>query len=153
MKTEIKIVYKNVDELKAYENNPRNNEVAVPYVKNSIMEFGFRVPIVIDKNNVVVAGHTRLEAAKELDMIEVPCVVADDLSEKQVSMFRLVDNKTHEFSKWDLSLLSDELNDIFDIDMESFGFTDISLPAVSEVKSEHEARTVCCPKCGFEFPA
>lgn len=149
------IVYMKMADLKPYENNPRNNEAAVPYVKNSIREFGFKVPILIDENNVIVCGHTRYEAAQELGYDEIPCVYADNMSEEQIKAFRLVDNKTHEDSKWDFSKLNEELEGIFDIDMEDFGFTDISLPAVPETQetTEHEARMVVCPKCGTQFEA
>lgn len=149
------IVYMKMADIKPYENNPRNNEATVPYVKNSIREFGFKVPILIDENNVIVCGHTRYEAAQELGYDEVPCVYADNMSEEQIKAFRLVDNKTHEDSKWDFSKLNEELEGIFDIDMEDFGFTDISLPAVPETQetTEHEARMVVCPKCGTQFEA
>lgn len=149
------IVYMKMADIKPYENNPRNNEAAIPYVKNSIKEFGFKVPILIDENNVIVCGHTRYEAAQELGYDEVPCVYADNMSEEQIKAFRLVDNKTHEDSKWDFSKLNEELEGIFDIDMEDFGFTDISLPAVPETQetTEHEARMVVCPKCGTQFEA
>lgn len=152
------IVYMDINELKEYENNPRDNEAAVPYVKNSIKEFGFKVPIVVDTDNVIIAGHTRLAAAKELGLKEVPCIVANDLTEEQVKAFRLVDNKTHEASKWDIEKLAEELDSIMGIEMEDFGFADIAAPAIDldngeTDKGEHEARKVCCPKCGFEFQA
>lgn len=149
------IVYMKMADIKPYENNPRNNEAAVPYVKNSIREFGFKVPILIDADNVIVCGHTRYKAAQELGYDEVPCVYADNMSEEQIKAFRLVDNKTHEDSKWDFSKLNEELEGIFDIDMEDFGFTDISLSAVPETQetTEHEARMVVCPKCGTQFEA
>lgn len=116
------IVEKNVDELIPYENNPRDNSDAVEYVANSIKEFGFKVPIVIDKNNVIVAGHTRLEASKLLGLDTVPCIIADDLTEEQVKAYRLADNKVSEFSKWDEDLLLSEIEDIFNIDLDRFGF-------------------------------
>lgn len=152
------IVYMDINELKEYENNPRDNEAAVPYVKNSIKEFGFKVPIVVDTDNVIIAGHTRLAAAKELGLKEVPCIVANDLTEEQVKAFRLVDNKTHEASKWDIEKLAEEIDSIMGIEMEDFGFADITAPAINlddgeTDKGEHEARKVCCPKCGFEFQA
>lgn len=149
------IVYKKMADIKPYDNNPRNNEAAVPYVKNSIREFGFKVPILIDADNVIVCGHTRYEAAQELGYDEVPCVYADNMSEEQIKAFRLVDNKTHEDSKWDFSKLNEELEGIFEIDMEEFGFTDISIPEVPETQetTEHEARMVVCPKCGTQFEA
>lgn len=156
----MEIIYKKIDELERYENNPRDNVAAIPYVANSIAEFGFKVPIIIDKNNVIIAGHTRLEAAITLGMNEVPCIVADDLSEEQVRAFRLADNKTHEMSKWDFEMLNDELDDILGIDMERFGFMEISTPAIDLGDDEEEketkepkAKTILCPKCGFEFEA
>ena len=122
----MQIVTKKVNELIEYENNPRKNENAVKEVANSIKEFGFKVPIVIDKNNVIVAGHTRLKASKKLGLEEVPCIVADDLTDEQIKAFRLADNKVSEKSEWDIELLDIELSDITDIDMEDFGF-DLSL--------------------------
>ena len=113
-------------DLKPYENNPRKNDDAVKYVAESIKEFGFKVPIVIDKNNVIVAGHTRYKAAKKLKMIEVPCIIADDLTEEQIKAFRLADNKVAEKAEWDFDLLNTELDDIIDLDMELFGFEETS---------------------------
>ena len=117
----MKIVDKKITELKPYEKNPRKNDEAVDYVANSIKEFGFKVPIVIDKNNVIVAGHTRYKASKKLGLEEVPCIVADDLNEEQIKAFRLADNKVSEMAEWDFPTLDDELNDLT-IDMEQFGF-------------------------------
>lgn len=116
------IIYKDPKELIPYENNPRKNDPAVKAVKNSIKEFGFKVPIVIDRDGVIVTGHTRLKAALQLHMSEVPVVVADDLDEEQIKAFRLADNKTAELAEWDFDKLDEELADIFDIDMEEFGF-------------------------------
>jgi DNA modification methylase len=113
-----------IADLKAYENNPRKNEKAVDAVANSINSFGFKVPVIIDKNNVVVAGHTRLMACKKLGIDEVPCVIADDLTEDQIKAFRIADNKTAELADWDFDKLKEELGSI-DIDMEQFGFTDL----------------------------
>ena len=115
---------KKVTELQEYENNPRNNEEAVKAVANSIKEFGFKVPIVITKDNVIIAGHTRLKAALSLDLIEVPCIIADDLNEAQIKAFRLADNKTAELATWDLSRLEAELSEI-DMDMLQFGFEEM----------------------------
>lgn len=118
----MEIVYKKVNDLTPYENNPRINDEAVEYVKNSIKQFGFKVPIVIDKNNVIVAGHTRLKASLELNLEEVPCIIADDLSEEQIKAFRLADNKVAEKSMWDYSKLDEELDNILNIDMSMFDF-------------------------------
>lgn len=108
----MQIVYKKIGELKPYKNNPRKNDGAVDAVAQSIKEFGFKVPIVIDKDGEIVAGHTRLKAAVKLGLEEVPCIVADDLTPEQVRAFRLVDNKTAELSEWDMELLVGELEDL-----------------------------------------
>lgn len=118
----MQIIYKGVNEVIPYEKNPRKNEEAVDYVAKSIKEFGFKVPIIIDKNNVIVTGHTRLKAAKKLGMTEVPVILADDLTDEQIKAFRLADNKVSEFASWDNGLLDEELNDILNINMEEFGF-------------------------------
>lgn len=118
----MEIIYKNINELIPYENNPRLNDEAVEYVKNSIKEFGFKVPIVIDKDNVIIAGHTRIKASKELGIKDIPCIIADDLTEEQVKAFRLADNKVAEKSMWDYSKLDEELDSILDIDMSMFDF-------------------------------
>ena len=117
-----KIIYKNIDELKPYEKNPRKNDKAVKYVANSIEAFGFKVPIVIDKNNVIVCGHTRYKASKKLKLTEVPCIIADDLNEEQIKAFRLADNKVSEQAEWEFDTLTDEIGDIFSYDMQDFGF-------------------------------
>lgn len=117
----MEIIYKNLEELKPYENNPRFNDEAVEYVVNSIKEFGFKVPIIIDKNNVIVAGHTRYKASLELQLDEVPCIIADDLTEEQIKAFRLADNKVSEKAQWNFELLDEELKDL-NIDMNEFGF-------------------------------
>lgn len=117
------IIEKRLEELTQYENNPRNNEYAVEGVANSIREFGFKVPIVIDKNNVIVSGHTRYLACKELGIETVPCIVADDLTDEQIKAFRLADNKVSEVALWDFDKLNMELAEI-EIDMTDFGFSE-----------------------------
>ena len=111
-----------ISEIKPYEKNPRKNDKSVDKVANSIKEFGFKVPIVIDKNNIIVCGHTRYKAAKKLGLDVVPCVVADDLTDEQIKAYRLADNKVGEDSLWDTDLLNGELDDILNIDMTDFGF-------------------------------
>lgn len=118
----MQIIEKKISELKPYEKNPRRNDNAVDYVAKSIEQFGFKVPIVIDSNGIVVCGHTRMKAAKKLGLKTVPCIIADDLTDEQIKAFRLADNKTAEFAEWDFDLLNDELDGIFDIDMGDFGF-------------------------------
>ena len=101
----MQIIYKKIEELKPYKNNPRKNDEAVPYVAESIKQFGFKVPIIIDKNNEIIAGHTRYKASIELKLKEVPCIIADDLTEEQIKAFRLADNKVAEKAEWDMDLL------------------------------------------------
>ena len=120
----MKITELNLSDIKPYEKNPRKNDEAVKYVSESIKQFGFKVPIVIDKNNVIVCGHTRYKAAQKLKLKTVPCILADDLTEEQIKAYRLADNKVAEKSEWDFDLLTPELEelDFTDIDMEDFGF-------------------------------
>lgn len=100
-----------------YARNPRRNDEAVDAVAASIKEFGFLVPIVIDSSNVVIAGHTRLKAAKKLNLSTVPCVLADSLSPQKLKAFRVLDNRLHEKSDWDFDLLRLELQEL-DLTME-----------------------------------
>ena len=118
----MEIIKKRLEEIKPYEKNPRKNDEAVEYVANSIRDFGFKNPIIIDKDGVIVAGHTRLKAAERLGLEEVPCIMADDLTEEQVKAFRLADNKTAELAGWDFELLDLELGDLEDLVMSAYGF-------------------------------
>lgn len=115
-----------IEDLIPYEKNPRVNDEAVKYVANSIKEFGFKVPIIVDKNNVIVAGHTRYKACKELGIKNVPVIIADDLNEEQIKAFRLADNKVSEKAEWDFNMLDAELADL-DIDMSDFGFDKLDI--------------------------
>lgn len=114
-----------------YARNPRKNDEAVKNVAASIREFGFLVPLVIDRNHEIVAGHTRYKAAKSLGMKTVPCVIADELTEDQIKAFRLADNKVGEMAAWDMDLLPLELADIA-MPMADFGFEVISDEDFSE---------------------
>ncbi|MCT7799501.1 MAG: DNA modification methylase [Lactobacillus crispatus] len=116
---------KSIDEIKPYENNPRDNNDAVDAVANSIKEFGWQQPIVVDNEGVIIAGHTRYKAAQKLGLKHVPVVVADNLTPDQVKAYRLADNKTAELADWNMDLLNDELDQIRDIDMSDFGFDDL----------------------------
>lgn len=130
----MEIYEKRLDEIRPYERNPRKNEQAVEAVANSIREFGFKVPIVIDRDGTIVAGHTRYKAAQRLGLKAVPCIVADDLTPEQVKAFRLADNKTGELAEWDFPLLEKELEGLT-IGMEGFGF---DLDAIAEEASRIE---------------
>lgn len=131
---EMEIIFLKTSDLIPYENNPRHNDEAVEQVKASIEEFGFKVPIIIDKNNVIVAGHTRLKASQALGLEKVPCIRADDLTDDQIRAFRLADNKVSELATWDMDKLSVELDEI-DMDMSEFGF-DLDIEPL-ELESEY----------------
>ena len=122
----MQITEKAITDIKPYANNPRKNKKAIEFVANSIKEFGFKQPVVIDINNEIIAGHTRLEAAKKLKLKTVPCILANDLTDEQVKAYRLADNKTAEFAEWDEDVLKLELLELqeADFDMVRFGFED-----------------------------
>lgn len=134
MQNKINIIYKNIDELIPYVNNPRRNEGAIDAVASSIKNFGFKQPIVIDDKNEIIAGHTRLLASKKLGLEEVPVIIADDLNEGQIRAYRLADNKVGEFAEWDYNMLGLELEniEIDDIDMTEFGFEEVTIDDYSE---------------------
>lgn len=114
-----------IDEIKPYENNPRINDKSVDDVAQSIKEFGWQQPIVVDKDNVIIVGHTRWKAAKKLGMKKVPVVVASNLTPEQVKAYRLADNKVSEESIWDNKKLLDELDELNKIDEDVFtGFSE-----------------------------
>lgn len=131
------IIEKILSDIKPYEKNPRKNDNAVEYVANSIKSFGFKVPIVIDKNGVIVAGHTRYKASKKLGLEKVPCIIADDLTDEQIKAYRLADNKVGESAKWNEDLLNAELSEILNIDMEMFDFN-LNVDEIEEEEPEVE---------------
>ena len=155
----MEVVYLPIDKIIPYKNNARKNQDAVPFVKASIEAFGFRVPVCVDKDNVLVYGHTRLLAAKELGYSELPVVRADDLSPAQIRAFRLADNKVAEKSGWDFEKLENELNDIT-IEMTQFGFDVGDVPNMDSFfesadggggNKEPKKIKAVCPDCGKEF--
>ena len=123
------IINLKLNEIKPYESNPRNSELSLPKVKDSIKNFGFNQPILIDKDNVIITGHTRYKAAKELELDNVPCIIVTDLSEQQIKAYRIADNKVGQDSSWDVSLLKEELQKLR---LENFpvtqtGYSDVEL--------------------------
>lgn len=152
----MQIIEKDINSLIEYDNNPRNNEPAVDKVMASIKEFGFKVPIILDKNNVIVAGHTRLKAAKQLGFETVPVIVADDLTEEQIKAFRLADNKVGELASWDFGKLEEEKQKLSIIELELFGFGDDKQKEIEDLfieheKKEKEPKQIECPYCGEVF--
>lgn len=150
------IVLKNIDDIKEYENNPRFNDNAVEAVKNSIEDYGFLNPIIVDSDGVIICGHTRCKAAKELGMEQVPVVVADDLTPEQVKAYRLADNKVGEFSTWDEEKLNEELSKVENdshlqsmfekLESRELPSGEIDLGSFDDEVFEHE-----CQNCGFKF--
>ena len=134
--SQVQVIQMKLTDLIPYENNPRINDDAIDVVANSIKEFGFKNPIIIDKDNVIVCGHTRRLAAIKLGLTEVPCIRADDLTEDQIKAFRVADNKTSELSTWDLDKLKIELGDI-ELNMADFGFEDL-LDQMKELPEDDE---------------
>lgn len=125
-------------ELIPYINNPRKNDHAVDAVASSINNFGFKVPIVVDGDNEIVNGHTRLKAAKKLGLTEVPVIVADDLTEEQIRAFRLADNKVSELAEWDMDALKVEMEQIT-MNMQQFGF-DVELEEKAKEENPYTNR-------------
>ena len=149
---QIRIEYMPVDALIPYERNAkRHPDEQVEHIANSIREFGFRQPIVVDADNVVVIGHGRLLAAQKLGLETVPVVRADDLSEAQIKALRLADNKTNE-SGWDFTALDEELEKLADdFDMEDFGFDSVgSIPDVLDAEDEYEPGSAIAVKLTFD---
>lgn len=158
----MKIEYIKIEELKNYENNPRKNEKAVEIVAKSIKEFGFRNPILIDKENIIIAGHTRLKAAKELGIKKVPTIRIENLSKEQIKAFRIMDNKSNEFAEWDWVFLKEEFMELdeaeYDLEMTGFDLRsvgDILDDSISEDNIEQVNQLgkhqITCPKCKHKF--
>jgi len=133
----VQMFYQDLHELQPYARNPRDNAAAVESVANSIKSFGFLVPVVVDQNNVLVAGHTRVEAAKTLGLSEVPAIRAEHLTDAQINAFRLIDNKVSELARWDFDLLAGEIQSLNDsgIDFTNFGWTHAEIDCLSDMVS------------------
>lgn len=150
-----------LSQIKPYDKNPRKNERAVKAVAESIRQFGFRQPIVVDLNNVIICGHTRWFAAHSLGMEEVPVHVADNLTEQQIIAYRIADNKTAELASWDNELLSLELSKINEINMKELGFSEAEYDKlIGEIGEEQipdlkpiraDGMIVTCPHCNNTF--
>lgn len=157
-----------LSQIKPYEKNPRKNDDAVDAVVESIRQCGYCSPILVDENNVILAGHTRYKALQKLGWKEVEVVVRDGLTDEQKRKYRLLDNKTNEFASWDFDLLADEIDgldfDGFDFGFEIIDFTtaqsaeDSEITTVNNTSKEYseddfsDDKFECeCPRCGFKF--
>lgn len=148
----LKIIYKNINEIKEYNKNPRNNDNSIKDVAESIKQFGFKIPILIDEDGIIICGHTRYKACKLLSIDKIPCIIANDLSEEQIKAFRIVDNKVSEYSRWDYEKLKEELKKInmdfvFDFYNE-LDVTDDDFINEVDVEKIKEEKIYICPKCG-----
>lgn len=142
---QIKVKRKNLEDIKGYEQNPRKNNKAVDAVYESIKKFGFRNPIIINSDGVILAGHTRLEALKKMGAEEADCIEISHLTEEQEKAFRIADNRVADFSFWDRDLLQQEMLEIDADDWKLFGFKDKDMDFF-------KAPDQCtCPKCGKTF--
>ncbi|MFW6061190.1 MAG: ParB N-terminal domain-containing protein [Planctomycetota bacterium] len=160
----MKIEQREIEQIRPYEANPRDNDKAVEAVAKSIREFGFRQPIVVDAAGVIVVGHTRWKAARRLGLKTVPVHVAADLTPEQARAYRIADNRLAEEADWDLDLLPIELEQLREdgVELELLGFPEKELAEyLAEFdtdlgddlpKPADEVATVHCPKCGHEFP-
>ena len=128
---DLRVKYVPIGDVRPYEDNPRRNDGAVQAVANSLREFGWKQPIVVDADGTIVVGHTRYKAAQALGMDEVPVVVASDLTPEQCAAYRLADNRVGELAEWDSELLAQELDGLADLDMSAFGFTERDMERVA----------------------
>ena len=157
----MKIIYRKTNELKEYSNNPKKHpKKQIDKIKKSINEFGFRVPILIDKNDTIISGHGRIIAAKELEIKEVPTILVENLSPEQIKAFRIADNKVS-LSEWDMDYLKDEFKDLKEIkfDLDLTGFDVHEVDNILNINAKDPGTEVDqlgklmikCPKCGERF--
>ena len=164
----MQIEYLDINEVIPYDNNPRNNDgEAVDRVAASIKEYGFKVPIIIDKDNVIVTGHTRLKAAKKLELKKVPIIRANDLTPEQIKAYRIADIRIAEYATWNNELLTMELSELqdldFDLDLTAFqewelenllnpvSDEDLQDFFVDKEEKPKEPKMITCPHCGESF--
>lgn len=138
MNRKVDMSYMDINDIAPYVYNPRDNSGAIESVANSIRTFGFLVPVVVDGNNVLVAGHTRVEAAKTLGLSEVPVIKAEFLTEDQIDAFRIIDNKVSEIARWDFDLLANELGRLKDsgIIFTDFGFAQEEIDCLTDAVAD-----------------
>lgn len=146
---EVKVQIVDIEDVKPYERNPRRNAHAVQAVAESIKEFGWQSPIIVDKDYTIISGHTRRLAALSLGLKEVPVYVAEDMTPEQVRAFRIADNRVAEMALWDVDALRKEISGIKGIDLEGFGFDKGLLDQISDEKSGVKRHK--CPRCGSEW--
>lgn len=142
VREDMKVLYADPLDLIPYENNPRINDYAVKKVLESIKEYGFTNPILVDKDLVIIAGHTRREAAILAGLEKVPYIIKDDLTPEQVKAYRIADNKLAELSTWDEETLKAELFELQELDypLEIMGFTEMDLKDLFKEKEEPKAK-------------
>lgn len=141
----LKLEKVSLSDIKEYKNNPRNNDKAIKPVVNSIRKFGYVSPIIVDEEGIILAGHTRIKALKDMGESEAEVIRLLDLTEEQKKSYRIADNRTHEFSTWDGNLLEAEMREIKADDWESFGFKE------KEIRTLKPDMMCKCPRCGQTF--
>ena len=146
---EMNVIEVPIEQLIPYDNNPRRNKKAVSAMVSSIKQFGFKNPIIVDENMVIICGHTRRLAALEIGLDKVPVVIAKDMTQEQVRAFRLADNRVASFAVWDEDKLKEEISGISDIDLGDMGFKQDAIREAIEQKSPVKIHR--CPKCGYEW--
>ena len=150
----MELVTVSLDKFRPYERNPRKNDEAVAAVMESIKQCPYVAPIIVDENNVILAGHTRYKALKKLGKTEAEVIVKSGLSDEQKRKYRLLDNKTNELAEWDFEMLAEELEGL-DFEGFDFGFAVLENDSVELAEYNRSeiatSKTVNCPKCGFEF--
>ena len=145
----VEIEYVDIERIKPYNRNPRRNDAAVNAVANSIREFGWQSPIIVDSDYVIIAGHTRRLAAIKLGITEVPVYVASDMAPEEVQAYRIADNRVAEMALWDMNALRKEIEGIKNLDLEEFGFDREMLDDIGDDMSGVKRHT--CPRCGAEW--
>ncbi len=160
MQTQIKIVMKSIEEIMFYKNNPRNHDQTIDAVIQSINDYGFVKPILIDKNNIIVDGEACVIAAKKIGLKELPCIITDELTDDEIRALRLIINKTQDLTSWTFDKLAEELSAV-NIDMSTYKFPDLSdinldvsdedFLQDTEIVKNREKKTVVCPECGHKF--
>ena len=161
----MKIELVDISSIKPYENNPRKlSEKAIEKVALSLKEYGFRQPIVVDKDNIIVAGHTRFRASKKLGLTQVPVSIIDNLTPEQINAYRIADNRVSEDNQWDFPLLNLEIEDLKKdkFDLPILGFTEEELkkfmsvdtfnPTDKDDQSQIDEASEKCETCGQKLP-
>ena len=142
---QIKLEVMQLNQIPEYKNNPRRNDKAVNAVAKSVLKFGYVNPIIVDEEGVILAGHTRIKALREVGAADAEVIRVTHLSDQEKKSFRIADNRTHDFSEFDGDLLEAEMREIKAEDWEDFGFRN------RDLRNLLPGEMCTCPKCGARF--